>query len=213
MKLLLTILAVGFISSGMETQESLCLSSPNTPQCSAESKAERKPRPLEKTVHWVEGQENPPNPKSVALFWKKVKRGAPDECWPWIGYCTKRGYGQIGVRGAVLCTHRYSYMIAFGPIPTGAVVCHRCDNPPCNNPAHLFVGTQADNLEDCRKKNRANTARGEAAGRTKLTVSQVVEIRSLLRSGVPVRQISPKFGVTTGPIYAIKKGINWRHLL
>lgn len=75
----------------------------------------------------------------------------PSGCWEWTGAIRKDGYGQCGRRGA----HRAAYEHAYGPIPKGMFVCHSCDNPPCCNPAHLWIGSSHDNLVDCALKGRA----------------------------------------------------------
>jgi hypothetical protein len=86
--------------------------------------------------------------------------GGPDACWPFMGFRSK-GYGRMqgGKRGApMLFAHRIAYELANGPIPTGDgewCVCHHCDNPPCCNPKHLFLGRDADNMADCHAKGRA----------------------------------------------------------
>jgi hypothetical protein len=90
-------------------------------------------------------------------FWPKVDSSAgPSACWPWTASCKVKGYGQIGAGGRQrpLLAHRVAWEIANGPIGEGLVVCHSCDNPKCCNPAHLFVGTQAENLQDMTSKGR-----------------------------------------------------------
>lgn len=91
-------------------------------------------------------------------FWRKVKRGPPDECWPWTGRRGGRGYGRVGSCGA----HRLAWELTNGAIPAGLWVLHRCDNPPCVNPSHLWLGTHADNMADMRAKGRS--ARGDRHG-------------------------------------------------
>jgi len=84
-------------------------------------------------------------------FWCGVKRGEPDECWPWTRSLSPKGYGRVRGRNA----HRVAYELTYGPIPPGMFVCHTCDNPPCCNPAHLFLGTYLDNIADMVAKKRS----------------------------------------------------------
>jgi hypothetical protein len=90
-------------------------------------------------------------------FWPKVDRGGSDECWEWIGSRHPDGYGRIGAggkHGGTIYAHRASWEIHGNKIPNGLCVLHHCDNPPCVNPAHLFLGTQADNIKDKVAKGR-----------------------------------------------------------
>ena len=89
-------------------------------------------------------------------FWGRVDRRGADECWPWTGLRLPWGYGSLRLRGhkSPSRAHRLMYEFKHGPIPVGQCVCHRCDNPRCVNPAHLFLGTQTDNLRDMRDKGR-----------------------------------------------------------
>ncbi len=85
-------------------------------------------------------------------FWKFVKKTS--SCWIWTGGVKGHGYGSFFKDGKQLAAHRFSWEIANGPIPSGMCVCHKCDNPICCNPDHLFIGTQSDNLLDAASKNR-----------------------------------------------------------
>lgn len=85
-------------------------------------------------------------------FWRFVRFNG--ECWEWTGSRSRRGYGRLKVDGRPVETHRYSYELHCGAIPDGLLVLHKCDNPPCVNPLHLFLGTQLDNVRDMFRKGR-----------------------------------------------------------
>lgn len=91
-------------------------------------------------------------------FWEKVDKRGPDECWLWKAGRDRNGYGHIGVgKGRSTRAHRVSWELANGSeIPVGLLACHTCDNPPCVNPAHIFIGTMADNLQDASAKGRVD---------------------------------------------------------
>lgn len=141
-------------------------------------------------------------------FKSRVKTGAPDECWEWQGGRLPAGYGAIwdneikNNRGA----HRLAWEFAFGQIPAGLFVCHRCDNPPCCNPAHLFLGTKEDNDNDRVRKGR--TSRAGA----KLSTAEVVGIRALAADGFAPRDLAMTFGVSPTTVYDIIKRKTWRDL-
>lgn len=103
--------------------------------------------------------------EAEASFWSKVDRsGGDDACWPWTAARTAFGYGTTWWRGEAQRAHRVAWAIAIGPIPDGLHVCHSCDDPPCCNPAHLWLGTAADNAADRDRKGRTGAARGDAHG-------------------------------------------------
>lgn len=92
--------------------------------------------------------------KAIQRFWNKVDKRTEDECWIWMGAKVNGGYGCITVDSENIVAHRYSWIIHNGNIPAGLLVCHHCDNPPCVNPIHLFLGTNSDNTLDMVEKNR-----------------------------------------------------------
>lgn len=131
-------------------------------------------------------------------------------CWEWRN---TKGYGQLKSRKEHHATHVLSYRLFRGEIPSGLFVCHHCDNPPCCNPEHLFLGTNQENLEDMRRKNRGRTPRGEACVSAKLTESQVIDIRRLHAAGVMSKsELASEYGVHMVTIGAIIKRITWKHI-
>lgn len=131
-------------------------------------------------------------------FWEKVRRGNAESCWSWTAYRHYKGYGVFSVNGRPEKAHRVAYEIAFGPIPKGMCVCHRCDNPPCQNPAHLFLGTTGDNTRDSVTKGRfVSTKQGEGHAEHKLTNEIVLKARRLHKSGMAMRALSRMFPIVT----------------
>src|SRR5882672_8186088 len=128
-------------------------------------------------------------------------------CWEWQGSRDKDGYG-ISTPGRA---HRKSYEKFIGPIPEKLCVLHRCDNPPCINPDHLFVGTHKDNKTDCMTKGRH--AYGEQIGNSKLTENQVTEIRYLFEvENLTTVEIARQFGINNTTVGRIAKSRVWQHL-
>lgn len=151
--------------------------------------------------------------KDKQRFWEKVDVRGPDECWEWSGSRKRRGYGQFHLGDRIQAAHRVSARIA-GMGIKNLCVCHRCDNPPCVNPRHLFVGTNADNVRDRNKKGRTRTGRvrGEKHGAAKLTREQVLEIRRCLENGENQTRLARRFGVARVTIYFIKNRETWSHI-
>ena len=139
-------------------------------------------------------------------FWKRVSKAGTDDCWLWTGATHQYGYGRMGTgkRGEWKATeaHRVSWEIHFGPIPDGMHVCHSCDNPPCVNPAHLFLGTNNDNRQDSVKKNR-HTGNGKS-GHPQLTAELAKQIRNDYASGDhSYRTLAKKYTVSLSAIKAV----------
>jgi hypothetical protein len=153
--------------------------------------------------------------ESGCLLWIKAKTGS-------------KGYGTIYVNGKHRKAHRVSYELAYGPIPAGLLVCHRCDVPACVNPEHLFLGTPSDNSLDMKRKGRAKGAaptgdrnpvrlnpeivRGENNGFSKLTVVDVLAIRAAYESGETQVSIASRYGVLQCHISRIVRHESWRHV-
>ena len=90
----------------------------------------------------------------LTRFQKRVDTRTPDVCWEWRGAKNTAGYGKMWVEGKIVDAHRVAYMLYVGPIGDGLLVCHTCDQPSCVNPAHLFLGTYTDNMQDAKAKGR-----------------------------------------------------------
>lgn len=143
-------------------------------------------------------------------FWEKVDKRDANECWPWLASTKQGGYGRISDEcGRPQQAHRVSYGLTFGPIPDGNVVCHRCDNPRCVNPSHLFLGTQADNLRDMRSKGRGNPLRGIQHPKARLTEELAQLLRHDPRSH---RQLARAFGIGKSTVGMIKARVTWTHV-
>jgi hypothetical protein len=152
--------------------------------------------------------------RQICKFWNKIRLiGAlDDDCWEWSEQCHK-GYGYFRFEGQILYTHRLSYFLTFGPFLQHLRICHKCDNPPCCNPSHLFLGTDSDNFLDMHQKGRRVAARGEKAGCAKLTDAKVIEIRALYaKGGISTREVGLKYGVSFEAIRRIVNRTAWQHV-
>jgi hypothetical protein len=153
-------------------------------------------------------------------FWEKIDKHGPTPahcpelgpCWPWTAGTNALGYGRIGVENEPILAHRVAWELAMGPIPDGMEVCHHCDNPPCCNSAHLFLGAHIDNMRDRDTKGRVrNRATGERHPDAVLTWADVREIRRLYASGrVFQRVLAARYGVRQTTIGRIVVGKNWK---
>lgn len=155
---------------------------------------------------------------TIARFWPKVDVGEPDACWPWTGPIRGRSpYGAFKADRTTHGAHRVSWEIANGPIPAGLQVLHRCDNPPCVNPAHLFVGTRADNMRDAAAKGRLPLAMIEQSGEknvnARLTADVVRAIRADRAAGMKLVPLAEKYGVGYSTVRDVVHGRTWSHVV
>lgn len=141
----------------------------------------------------------------------KIEVCARTGCWNWTAGKNRRGYGQFWVGPTNRGSHRVSYELHCGPIPNGLHVLHRCDNPACVCPDHLFLGTNADNMADRNAKGRV--ARGRRFKTTKLTAEDVLAIRSAIGTEGPARHaIAAKYGISNKYIRKIWDRKSWRDI-
>jgi hypothetical protein len=133
------------------------------------------------------------------------------DCLEWMGHRIRTGYGRLRVNGRMTLIHRAAWIDRNGPIPEGMCVCHTCDNPPCWNTDHLFLGTQGDNNKDRHQKGRSRGGRlqGEKHHQARLSVGDVLAIRaSVDRSG----DLAERYGMTQSNINSIRSGRRWSHV-
>jgi hypothetical protein len=179
--------------------------------------------------------------KQTSRFWGRVSGDDPDQCWPWTRNTNTDGYGTVRFFIKVFMAHRVAWTLCHGLIPEGLFVLHSCDNPPCRNPWHLFLGTSMDNIHDCIQKNRRAATdenrwqlkrpeaiprgvdsfpskhpermpRGETHGKAVLTTEKVLQIRALRAAGETQVAIAEQVGVARTTIRAVLHGITWRHV-
>lgn len=160
--------------------------------------------------------------QSIALIERMSIPEPNSGCWLWLGACRKSGYGVFRRLGKFIYAHRESYRVFVGEIQNGLMICHHCDNPFCVNPKHLFAGSAADNVADAMKKGRMSSGSkhsevchrmiGEKNPISKLSNSQVEEIKKALSQSEAVSWIARKYGVSRATIYWIKNGTLWKHV-
>lgn len=143
----------------------------------------------------------------VERFWSKVDRSGnhPKGCWEWGASRIRKGYGSLGFKGKTCRSHRVAWELTYGEIPEGLHVLHSCDNPPCCNPNHLFLGTNLDNARDKEAKGRGNHSKGENHYAAKLTDKQVAEIRDKFNRGIRKSQLAREYKVSKVHINRIIK--------
>lgn len=150
--------------------------------------------------------------EDLARFMQHVYMTGRAECWLWIGNKPDGRYGHFSVSGKIYKAHRWLYALVCGEIPEGMVIRHKCDNPSCVNPAHLTIGTHADNVADKYERGRAPNRQGEKHPLARLTEDKVKEIRRMSELGWPNSRIAAEFGVSTQHVGKVVRRENWRHV-
>jgi hypothetical protein len=162
-----------------------------------------------------------------AKFWSQVdKSGGPDACWLWTGpRFHKVSYGRFLWNCNSYIASRVAYELTYGPLPPDLNACHKCDNPPCCNPAHLFPGTNAENQADKKRKGRGahgerngththpdRVVRGERHRDAKLTEADILEIRRLGKAGMRQIDIAARFHIGQTHVSRILRRESWTHI-
>jgi hypothetical protein len=146
-------------------------------------------------------------------FWSNVDIRTPEECWNWTASVNSTGRGAFSIDGKNIKAHRMAWILTYGEIPEGMIICHKCDNGKCCNPNHLFLGTHRDNTQDMISKGRRVILNGEDDPKHKLTEHQVLEIRRLYK---PWRysqfRLAYEFGVSRSTIEEILHRRIWKHI-
>lgn len=154
-------------------------------------------------------------------FWSKVDKRGADECWPWMGATQSKGYGQFSYGGRPRLATHIAWLLSRGELPgAGQCVCHSCDVPRCVNPAHLFIGTQADNMRDMQRKGRARgparshrgTYTPETSPSRRLSYDDVRRARAMLSAGQSQHSVACALGVSRGAIQALANGRTWKEV-
>lgn len=163
--------------------------------------------------------------KDIARFWSKVKIISEGECWEWLGGKTPEGYGRFWLKGKLVGANRIAWFLKNGPIPDGMLVCHDCDNPPCCNAKHFFLGSHKKNTQDAVRKGRMasgnrngsitcpeNLIRGEALPQSKITNLGVLDIRKRYLEGETQKSIAERIGVSQQQVSNIINKNQWTHV-
>lgn len=142
--------------------------------------------------------------KAVRFAHFVLPGASENDCFRWLGGTNKRGYGKFWDEGHTRGAHVVAWEIANGPVPAGMEVCHTCDNPPCTNVRHLFLGTPLDNQLDMAAKGR------QVSGNAVLCAEAIIALRQLRRSGnYTIRELAANFGVTTSTGWQAATGRSW----
>jgi hypothetical protein len=142
-------------------------------------------------------------------IWPRILKKGQDECWPWLGVKDRDGYGKLRFQTKWIRATRALWEVLHGPFTDDLIICHKCDNPPCCNPNHLFLGTTQINALDAFKKGRRVV--GSKNPNAKLKEEDVMAILALIGI-LSERKIAAKFGISKGTIYWIKQQRSWKHI-
>ena len=156
---------------------------------------------------------NPGRPANTPdVLWSKVDKRGEDECWNWLGYKNKEGYGRTWIDDRGYYAHRVIFNLAYPNVielhapertSDSGFLLHTCDNPSCCNPKHLFVGTHADNMADKVAKGRSPDFTGDKGPRCKLSMSQANEIRKLRKDGISAKKLAEMYDISLPSIKSI----------
>lgn len=145
-------------------------------------------------------------------FYSNIRINPETGCWEWAGLRDKKGYGIFKALGFTHRANRFSWLLHKGEFPNELYVCHKCDNPPCVNPDHLFLGTQKDNMQDMVRKGRNADSKGIKNPRASLYDDAIIQIRKLWDLGESVKEIAIHFCVPKSTVQKIISNETWTHL-
>lgn len=145
----------------------------------------------------------------TAKFWLRIEGGTDFQCWNWKGAKNPTGYGRLTTTEGGAMAHRVAYELIKGPIPSGQIVRHQCDNPACCNPRHLLLGNYQDNSDDMVRRRRS--AEGAKNGRTKLSNAQAAYIRRNPQ-GLTQKKLCEMFGLASSTVSYIRSGRSWKYM-
>lgn len=185
-----------------ELERAACKWAENTDQPSTgEKKAIKQGYTRCKNCNWITVAER---------FWKKVDRGEPDECWEWQAHRNHVGYGTFAINREPYQAHRVAFMLERED-PGDEWVLHKCDNRPCVNPNHLYIGTPSDNMQDAWDRG-GKDATGSKNPHSVLTEPLVAEIKARLEDGEQQNELAEEYGVGDPTVNDIAKGRTWTHV-
>jgi hypothetical protein len=144
-------------------------------------------------------------------FWSRVDKGDGTGCWLWTAGLNEHGYGLFHLQVTGVLASRAAWFFTYGAIPAGQCVLHECDAPACVNPAHLFLGTKADNSADMVRKGRS--AKGSRHSQAKLTESAALEIRKRYAvDATPKAQLAREYGISPATLRSLLQRKTWAHV-